>query len=292
MTKLRILTLLARYGASSYAGADEKIERLFSQAVPGVEHRMLIVDNALPTGHAERVSLTKDLIGGDPAFREFSGFDEGLRRLGAGALGYDVLHLATAAYDQYYTRYIERFDEDTLRLVAGHGVVVGHVDAYGAPVAAYGVESQYWIRSSWVLIAPSELLLLGPLAFARREPLFSGDPARPFRDDAPISPGYVKLISDWLTSSEGTGQGTAWHSRFDVSPETLRLFEDKTLAIINEHMLTVRLRAQGTRVLDQTWLAGHRTACLPLPAVWPAWREQLAARDDVPVRPGPSRLPC
>jgi hypothetical protein len=38
-----------------------------------------------------------------------------------------------------------------------------------------------------------------------RDRWFSGDPVRPFRDDAPLFKGYQRLITDWLTGGD-TGQ--------------------------------------------------------------------------------------
>ena len=68
--------------------------------------------------------------------------------------------------------------------------------------------------------------------------------AAPFRADAPISDAYRRAILGWLTG-DGTGQGVEWHSRFRLVESTLPLFESKTMAIMNEQLLTNRLRAQG-----------------------------------------------
>ena len=75
-----------------------------------------------------------------------------------------------------------------------------------------------------------------------------------FRPSAPLSANYQKYILDWLTGN-GTGQGVEWHSRFGLTPESLPFFEAKASAILNEQMLSVRLRAQGCALLDATWLA-------------------------------------
>ena len=82
---------------------------------------------------------------------------------------------------------------------------------------------------------------------------FSGDPANPFRVDAPLDDEYRANILGWLVG-EGTGQGVVWHSRFDLDQSALALFEAKTLAILNEHALTIRLRAQGCATVDQRGL--------------------------------------
>ena len=107
------------------------------------------------------------------------------------------------------------------------------------------------------------------MSVSSNSPIFSGNPRAPFRDDAPISEGYRRLLLRWLTG-DGTGQGVAWHSRFDLARETLPFFESKARAILNEQMLTNRLLANGCEIVDATWLAGK------------AWRESPGSPNDIP----------
>ena len=140
------------------------------------------------------------------------------------------------------------------------------------------------IRSSFIVLPPQELRRLGSLvSVTNRDLIFSGDPHSPFRDDAPISNGYRRNILGWLTG-EGTGQGTTWHSRFSLGAATLGWFEDKTLAIVNEQMLTNRLRALGCEIVDATWLATqlHARPGRSIDVI-PDWREQVTGRDTDPA---------
>jgi hypothetical protein len=114
--------------------------------------------------------------------------------------------------------------------------------------------------------------------------IFSGNPDAPFLKDAPLSENYRGYLVGWLTG-DGTGQGVEWHSRFTLSRETLPQFQNKVVSILNEHMFSVRLRAQGCAMVDATWLA-TRVAKLrdgqPLGPI-PSWRRQLTERDTAPV---------
>jgi hypothetical protein len=159
---------------------------------------------------------------------------------------------------------------------------VGHIDRYGTPVSFLGRVFQSWLRTSSLFVSPTELRLLGSLvSVTDGKAFFSGDPANPFRSDAPLDAAYRENILGWLTGA-GTGQGVTWHSRFDLSRETLAFFEAKALSILNEHALTIRLRAQGCATVDATWLAakvaqlGDRVS---LQGAIPDWRDQLAGRD-------------
>ena len=148
--------------------------------------------------------------------------------------------------------------------------------------------SQHWIRTSCFFLPPRELCILQSVRSAGgRDRWFSGDPAQPFRDDAPLSSGYRRLIVDWLTGGD-IGQGVTWHSAIALDAGRLALFEQKALAILNEHLLAIRLRAAGCRLVDVTWLAtrvGEGRGRVDWDTPW--WR-QIAERhaDAVHVTPG------
>ena len=278
----RVVTLLARHGDEKYRDALPDIRALFAQQMPEFAHEVVVIDNALDQDHAEQLEPGVTLVGGDNAAWEFSAWDRGVAHLGPRLDGYDWVHLATSAFRQLYTRYLGRFDADMLGVVAGRAAAVGHIDHFNEPVAFAGRSLQSWLRSSFVLLPPAELRLLGSLSSVTdRSRLFTGDPTAPFREDAPLSPAYRQNILGWLTGA-GTGQGTEWHSRFVLSERTLRFFEDKAVAILNEQMLSSRLRAQGCSLVDATWLATRAGQSFPaarrLEAI-PDWRVQVTSRD-------------
>ncbi len=278
----RVITLLARHGDERYRDALPDIRALFARQMPEFGHEVVVIDNALGRNHAEPLGPGVTLIGGDNAAWEFSAWDRGIEHVGPRLDDHAFVHLATSAFRQLYTRYLDRFDADMLGLVAGRAAAVGHVDHFNEPVAFAGRSLQSWLRSSFVLLPPAELRLLGSLnSVADRSRLFSGDPAAPFRADAPLSASYRQNILGWLTG-EGTGQGTEWHSRFALSERTLRFFEDKAVAVLNEQMLSSRLRAGGCAIVDATWLAARAgqsfPAVRPLGAI-PDWRVQVTSRD-------------
>ncbi len=278
----RVVTLLARHGTAKYRDAVPDIRALFAQQMPEFGHETVVIDNALDRDHVEQFGPGVTLIGGDNAAWEFSAWDCGIAHLGPRFDEYDWVHLATSAFRQLYTRYIDRFDADMLGLLAGRAAAVGHIDYFNEPVAFAGRSLQSWLRSSFVLLPPTELRLLGSLnSVTDRSRLFSGDPAAPFRAAAPLSAAYQGNILGWLTG-EGTGQGTEWHSRFALSEQTLRFFEDKTVAVLNEQMLTSRLRVQGCNIVDATWLATRAGQSFPAVrplGVIPDWRVQVTSRD-------------
>jgi hypothetical protein len=277
---MRVMTLLARFGTAKYGSAVQDICAIFAQQMPEVTHEMVVIDNSLLPDHEETIGPRITLIGGNNSAWEFSAWDRGVEYLGPKLDDYDFVHFATSAFRQLYVRYLARFNARMLDLIRSRAAAVGHIDFYNDPVTLFGRAGQSWLRSSFVFLPPAEIRLLGPLVSVEdRASLFSGDPAAPFLPGAPLSAGYRENILGWLTG-EGTGQGTEWHSRFVLSEQTLRFFEDKTVAILNEHMLTSRLRSQGCSIVDATWLAtcAGKDRVEPMKSI-PDWRVQVTSRD-------------
>jgi hypothetical protein len=288
--RLRVLTLLARHGDEPYPDALKRLDDLFAGRAPGVDRRTVVVDNALSANPVAAAASGPEVIAGDNEAYEFSAWDRAATHLGRDLDGFDVVHLATSAFGMLHTAYLERFDESLLRLVGERALATGHVDYYPNPVAFGWRVSQHWLRTSFLFLAPREIRALGTLVSYRdKASIFTGDPRHPFRPDGPVSPGYARLIVGWLTSPEGTGQGVAWHSRIDLSEETLPRFEGKALAILNEHALSARLRAQGCAVVDISHLA-LLLARGTVPRNWPAWRSQVTDRADA-SHPYPAARP-
>jgi hypothetical protein len=279
---MRIVTLFVRYGTEKYPGAERQLYETFARRLPGIEHRTVIVDNALPCS-VDQMADGDILIGGDNAFWEFSGWDRAVAFLGSTIWSYDLVHLATSAFQTLYWKYLDRFEIRQLKMLCDRAACLGHIDCYNEPVTMFSFYSQHWLRSCFFFVRPTELKALGSLVSCRdRQRFFSGDTLNPFREDAPLSENYRRYILAWLTG--GQIQGNIWHSNFDLTAETLPFFERKTLAIVNEHLLAARLRALNCRLIDVTWLATQLDRFPREPVPWETdWRQQLAGRDTDPL---------
>jgi len=275
----RILTILARFGTERYPHALQEIDGVFARQLRAVDRTVVIVDNALPRDHMEE-RLDHVLIGGDNRAREFSAFDRALEFVGADIWSYDLVHFATSAFNTLYVAYLDRFEAGVLSAVTGRGVCVGHIDCYNDPVDVLTFRSQHWMRSCFLFLPPAEVKALGRLtSIVDGSRLFSGNPDEPFRDTAPVSRNYRDYVTTWLTGGD-IGQGVEWHSTFRLTRETLPAFEQKAISIFNEHLLAIRLRALGCRLIDVTWLSSLLRTRSAQDIAWATgWQEQLAGRD-------------
>jgi hypothetical protein len=247
--------------------------------MPELDRTILIVDNALPmTAVPERGA--RMLIGGDNSAYEFSAFDRAIQFIGSDIWRYDLVHFATSAFNTLHVAYLERLGTPLLKAVANRPACVGHIDCYNEAVEILGFRTQHWVRSCFFFLPPAEVKALGRFVTIRdASGFFSHNSEAPFRPDAPLSCQYRQYIGDWLTGRD-IGQSVQWHSRFDLTRETLPSFERKAVAIMNEQLLGVRLRAMGCRLIDVTWVATMLAKGDASSIRWATnWREQLAGRD-------------
>jgi hypothetical protein len=161
---LQILALYVRHGSNRYGSALGDLERYYRTRLPNAKVEIVVIDNALPSGHRGRANGAHALIGGSNSAWEFSAWDEGLAVIGPRLLSFDFVHLVTSAFGQHFTGFIDRIDEPMLALARRRAFAIGHIDAYNAPVELFGRQSQAWLRSSFIFLPPVELRLLGPVA--------------------------------------------------------------------------------------------------------------------------------
>jgi hypothetical protein len=275
---VRVLTVLVRFGTTQYPHAEQEIAEIFRRQLPSVERRVVVVDNALPEDFREGAGA-RVVIGGDNRSREFSAFDRAIAFVGSDIWSFDLVHFATSAFNTLHVAYLPRIDTTLLSAVARRPVCTGHIDCYNDAVEIHGFRSQHWIRTCFFFMTPGDVKSLGSFVTIRDgERYFSGDPQSPFRSEAALSQPYRDYITRWLTG-EDIGQGVTWHSSFALTHETLPSFEQKALTIMNEQLLSVRLRAMGCRLIDVTWAATMLRRRKPSIDWRASWRDQLAARD-------------
>jgi hypothetical protein len=273
---MRVLVLFVRHGEEKYRNALDELTHLYDRRAAELTRSTIVTDNALPAGTSKELGPDSVLIGGENTWWEFSGWQHAINWLGSEIRKYDVVHLVTSAFGTLYTDYLERFCPRIAELAAERPIAIGHIDYYPHPVRVGPFVSRHWIRSSFWLINTFELLRLRSLvSLDSVADSFSAEREWPFAETAQLSCGYQRLIHNWLTTEGGTGQGPTWHSRFELNETTQTLFQNKTAAILNEHLLSIRLRAQGTHVLDLTYLAELIDDGRPIPTHYPHWRKQI-----------------
>ena|SRR5215213_106624 len=275
----RVLTLLAQHGTERYANARELLLEMMHNNMPDTRQHIVVVDNSLDSDVRKVDGEGIEIIGASNNDWEFSAWDIGIDYVRPMLENFDLVLLATSAFNRYDPKHLSLIGDAMLRWQVGKPVALGHIDFFNDPVECLNTTLQAWLRSSFILAPPELLTQLGSLVSIEGSvPLFSGHAHAPFSEDAPISRNYQRYLLGWLTG-HGTDQGIEWHSRFDLNSESLPLFESKAKAILNEQMMTQRLVSCGCKIADISWLAGKlRSDPKALLDDVPGWQIQLASR--------------
>lgn len=276
----RVMTLFVRYGTKKYPTALDDLLAFYARVIPGAPRRILVIDNQIEAPTDRSLGEGIRLVEGDNSAFEFSAWSRALERHGDEIARSELVHLVTDAFMVPYNGYLRHLSAAQLELCARRDFCLGHIDAYPAPIEILGAASQCWIRTCFFFLNPRALSVLRPfVSVTEPERFFSGDPAAPFRADAPLSPRYRDYITEWLGGASMGGM--SWHSSFTRSEDNIAYFNRKALAILNEHLLGIRLRQGGVPLIDTAWLE-HRMATSPadVPLGTP-WEEQVRVRSAI-----------
>jgi hypothetical protein len=225
--KTRLFIATYRPILAGYAQAGEEPRKVADMIIARIpDDFLLVVDDVL------KVPSTKEtwVYRFAPELRQF-----------------DVVHLVTSAFGKLHAGYLDHFSEDQLDLVVRRPVCLGHIDSYDEPVELCGQKSRSWIRTSFFFLSRKSLSKLGSLVSLDDPHLFFSLYGM-FKRNSPISDNYKDKITQWLGGD--AVQGVAWHGRIDGIDK----FRTKALAILNEHMLSIRLRRSGIDLVDLHWL--------------------------------------
>lgn len=268
---MKILCLFLRFGERTYTEAFSGLQKWYRHNIRNASTTFWIIDNLLPGSYDDFNDEEIRVLGGDNSFWEFSAWDAVFASHSDEIQHYDIIHFVTSAYNTLYTGYLNHFTELQLDYVQVNPICLGHIDSYDQPIEIRGFKSQHWIRTCFFFLSRKSLVRIGKiLSFDDRSEFF--DRNGQIRD-GPVSSHYKQCISDWLGGQPL--QGVSWHSR----STDLEHFQQKAMAILNEHMLAVRMREGGLSLVDFCWfrnlLVTGFNPDLPFPA---SWDEQIEFR--------------
>lgn len=248
--EIKILCLYLRYGPDDYPGALDKLINWYreKQKESNVNLTIWVIDNKIDK-EFDGIDLATGcrLLSGDNLQREFSGFQKVVDEHHDEIVSFDVIHFVTSAYDQLFTGYRDYFSLNHLYPILHRPICLGHIDYYDCPIQLLGNVSQCWIRTCFFFMSPYVLYNLETLNNLTDKHQFLDDNSN-FLDNGLISMSYQKQIKDWLFGKKI--QGVSWHGSGLIGDA----FAQKTLSILNEHMLSIKLRSRGVQLVDFYWL--------------------------------------
>jgi hypothetical protein len=237
---VKLAVLYQQYDPMKYGPALDRL-REYLDPIPFCNKTYFVIDNKAEGSEVQQTGEWTYAVGGDNSLREFSAWQRGLEVLQRWGDNFQSVLLCNEAFLAPGECYVKDYAwSATLRsrfLISA----VGRIDTYHEPIQALGYDVSKWLCTNCVFLPGRVVRRLDSVVsvdnkaidiFVPRE----YDPAY-FRPDAPISARYKELIVEWLT--------VRWHSAFVINDATWQLFRTKVQAILNEALLTAKLRACG-----------------------------------------------
>lgn len=181
---------------------------------------------------------------GDNTDREFSGWQKGVEFLRAHDIPYDVVLFANEAMEAVEPCYLKDHSPSWLLwksyLLKG---VFGLVATRWEKTVVRGKSTRIWLGTHCFFVPRIIVEKLGTVVsvdastFEEYLPREFPGVEEIFKPTAPINSATEDRIVRWLTRE--------WHSKFTLSESTWPVFRAKANAIINEELLTLRIRELG-----------------------------------------------
>ncbi len=285
----RLAVVFVQYDRRKYRRALEKMMTVLDR-LPSIDLEVVVVDNAHPGRWYHKVTETLTHIGGDNTSWEFSAFDRGLEFLATAGTRADVYAFATDAFTAYGDEYLDLVSEGVLTHCIELEGCVGWVDSFGGSLEVLGYTFEHWMRTSLFFMPAAVVAKLGRLTTPIDPSVFfSREPAKPFKDTAPVSANLQSLLLTWLTQTPtDIHLAEVWHSQFNLTADTFEFFRKKVSAILREQLLSARLQAleiasYDFRLIDRLSKASIRPSLLSEfekdTFGWGGWKTAEIARE-------------
>jgi hypothetical protein len=245
--KPRLAVIFLQYDTQKYPGAFEHLKSYLSKFDP--KRVFFVLVNNRDEGNGSRnLDDGTVYLQGDNTDWEFSGWQKGVEFMRTTNTEHDVVLFVDDAFEACEPSYLLNHNLHWLVLKCYTiKVVFGAITTLWDKTMLNTRSARIWIKTNCFFMPGSVLGRLGTLVSVDETLLdnyvtkqFVADNG-PFKHDAPMNGAYRKHIVIWLTER--------WHSKFALSESTWPFFRAKVKAILNEALLSIRIRELGFMIL-------------------------------------------
>lgn len=245
--KPRLAVIYVEYNPEKYAGVFETLKGYLRK----VDRRRItyVVVNNKDEGSASKVLDDGTFyIQGDNLEREFSGWQRGIEFLRDRKIPFDVVLFANEALEVIQPSYLPTVNVSWLVLKTHLlKAAFGAIDTLWEKTAIQGKSTRIWINTNCFFL-PSSLLkklesivsvnsrtidIYVPETFPRNGGIFT--------EGSPLNSVYKDHLISWFTKE--------WHGKLALDEKNWPVFRAKTKAILNEALLSIRIRECGHLIL-------------------------------------------
>jgi len=242
--KIKLLVLFVQYGEDKYKGSFKKLLGYLEQ-IRYCETTYYILDNKQENASLDQIEKNVYYCGGDNNLREFSGWQKGLEMIHQLGIQYHLILFCNSSFLVNGRSYLENYARISLlsrSLLLNR--VIGRIDSHREPISVLGYDVSRWICTNCFFMPKKVIQTINNIITIDKNALGqfvykSYNPAV-FKPGAPLSNRYKELIIQWLTEK--------WHSHYDITPETWELTKAKIMSILNEALLSARIKEAGFKI--------------------------------------------
>lgn len=197
-----------------------------------------------------------EVIRGSNEVGEFSAYQEGVDQLRSQERLPETLLVANDRALSYGDRFGAVLDPQALEVLCTHPMLCGTINSYGRSVPLLGCWLDTWCRTNFMLTSREALAAIGSAVSVGRAEFDSHVPVEfPGEGWSPASwlgPEYARIVLSWLTKRGN------WYRAEPISEANWLFMRLKLLAIINEHLFSVRARERGVPLIGYKQLVGFK----------------------------------
>lgn len=245
--KPRLVVIFLQYDTRKYAGAFDHLKdylgRLDQRRVT-----YILVNNKDEGDEFRNLDGNTIYVQGNNADWEFSGWQKGLEFIRRRNIPFDVVLFADDAFEATEPSYLRNHNIGWLILKCHlMKAVFGLMGTLWEGIQIYGKSNRVWLGTSAFFMPKVVVDKLGTMVTVDESSIniylpeeFPGN-GEIFKVSAPINQAYKDHIITWLT--------IRWHSKFVLGESSWLFFRAKTKAILNESLLSIRLRNLGHMII-------------------------------------------
>lgn len=242
---MNLLVLFIQYDTLKYPDSFKYFKHYIDKI--NCTKNIIIIDNLYEKRIEKRIEKNIYLIGGDNSSWEFSGWDRGLDFAKQNRIKFDVVLFANDSFFSYGWSILENGAKYKLPDIAYRNkAIVGQLDTKNYPMDALGYDVSSWICTNAFFIHKEivdKLVKVAYLSDFDLDMIISKDfNEEYFLYSNILSTSYREMLIKWLTSD--------WHSKIVISEDNFDFFRKKARSMINESLLTARIRSLGYDVLS------------------------------------------
>ena len=250
-----LIVLFVQYDQKKYNNSFDTLYKIINEDNI-YDCKFIVIDNSILENHYKIKNDDIILINGDNSDREFSAWQKGIDKITELKLNYDLILFINEAFLVYKDSYLLKHLKTSVERCLKYNSVVGifDKDQLNRKLSINNYMFSRWLRSNMFFVPKNVMVQLKSLILIKKEeydaiippvfPLIINNYKDCFTTDNTINEDFKQKIYEWLTNE--------WHSKIVLNSDTWNLFRIKAKAIINEALLTSKIRSLG---FDIIWYA-------------------------------------